>query len=189
MIIKAEQKNTRQTARKVRLVAFAVKDMPLEDAIRHLAVMDRRASLAVLKVIRQAIANAINNHGLSFDNLEIENIIVNEGPTYKRWRAVSRGRAHTILKRSCHIRVELKTKDNKKAEEASKKAKEENKVEAKKAAKKSSQKAPAAKKADAKTKKAQEAIKAEQSMAKRVQAPKATQNASKLVQNQKKGTK
>jgi large subunit ribosomal protein L22 len=189
MIIKAEQKNTRQTARKVRLVAFAVKDMSLEDAIRHLAVMDRRASLAVLKVIRQAVANAINNHGLSFDNLEIENIIVNEGPTYKRWRAVSRGRAHTILKRSCHIRVELKTKDNKKAEEAVKKAKEDKKVEAKKAEKKSTQKAPAAKKADVKTKKAQEAIKAEQSMAKRVQAPKATQNANKLVQNQKKGTK
>ena len=190
MIIKAEQKNTRQTARKVRLVAFAVKDMSLEEAIKHLAVMERRASLAVLKVVRQAIANAINNHGLTFEDLEIENIMVNEGPTYKRWRAVSRGRAHTILKRSCHIKVELRTKDDKKAEETAKKAKEAKKVEdAKKAEKKAAKKSADAQKSDVKTKKAQEAIKAEQSKDKKVKQPKASQNASKLVQNQKKGTK
>ena len=111
MIIKAEQKNQRQTARKTRLVSEAVKKMSIEQAIRQLAVMDRRASLPVLKVLRQAIANATNNHGLSLDQLVIADIVVNEGPTYKRWRAVSRGRAHTILKRTCHIKVELKTKE------------------------------------------------------------------------------
>lgn len=112
MIIKAEQKNQRQTARKVRLVAEVIKEMDPETAIRQLASMDRRASLAVLKVLRQAIANATHNHGLRFEDLEIADVIINDGPTYKRWRAVSRGRAHTILKRTCHIKVELKTKDN-----------------------------------------------------------------------------
>lgn len=111
MLIKAEQKNQRQTARKTRLVAEAVKKMPIEQALRQLAVMDRRASLAVLKVLRQAIANAMHNHGLAFADLEIADIRVDEGPTYKRWRAVSRGRAHTILKRTSHIKVELKTKE------------------------------------------------------------------------------
>jgi large subunit ribosomal protein L22 len=111
MLIIAEQKNQRQTARKTRLVAEVVKKMSPEAALKQLAAMDRRASLAVLKVLRQAIANATNNHGLRFEDLVIADIIVNEGPTYKRWRAVSRGRAHTILKRTCHIRVELKTKE------------------------------------------------------------------------------
>jgi len=31
-----------------------------------------------------------------------------EGPTYKRFQAVSRGMAHSIMKRTSHIRVELK---------------------------------------------------------------------------------
>ncbi len=111
MIVKATQKYTRQTARKVRLVADTVKEMPIESALKQLAVMERRASLVVLKTLRQAIANAMNNYQLSLDQLKIKNIVVNEAPTYKRWRAVSRGRAHTILKRSCHICVELETKE------------------------------------------------------------------------------
>jgi len=110
MIITATQKNTRQTARKVRYVADVVKKMSIEDAIKQLAVMERRASLVVLKTLRQAIANAMNNHQLSLDELKIKNIVVDVAPTYKRWRAVSRGRAHTILKRSCHIKVELENK-------------------------------------------------------------------------------
>jgi large subunit ribosomal protein L22 len=110
MIITATQKYTRQTARKVRYVTDVVKKMSVEDALKQLAVMERRASLVVLKTLRQAIANAMNNHQLSLADLQIKNIVINEAPTLKRWRAVSRGRAHTILKRSCHIMVELETK-------------------------------------------------------------------------------
>lgn len=110
MKIKAEQKNSRQAPRKVRLVANQVKDLSLEEAMRQLAVMERKAATTILKVIRQAIANATNNHGLKLENLEIENILVKTGPTYKRFRAVSRGRAHKILKRTSHIEVILSTK-------------------------------------------------------------------------------
>jgi large subunit ribosomal protein L22 len=122
MIITATQKNTRQTARKIRYVADVVKKMSIEDAIKQLAIMERRASLVVLKTLRQAIANAINNHKLSIDELKIKNIVVDVAPTYKRWRAVSRGRAHTILKRSCHIKVELKTIEKEKAVKKSEKS-------------------------------------------------------------------
>jgi len=109
MIITATQKHTRQTARKLRYVADVVKKMPLEEALKQLAVIERRASLPILKTVRQAIANAMNNHQLAFADLKIKNIVIDEAPTYKRWRAVSRGRAHTILKRSAHIKVELET--------------------------------------------------------------------------------
>jgi len=116
MLLEATQKNTRQTARKVRLVAGAIKGKPIADAIEQLAVMQRRSSLVVLKVMRQALANAQHNHGITIDQLTLKNILVDEGPTYKRFRAVSRGRAHTILKRSCHITVQLETQS--KAEKA-----------------------------------------------------------------------
>lgn len=113
MQIIAEQNTTRQSPRKVRLVANAVRKLPLEKALQQLAVMERRASLVVAKVLRQALANAKHNHRLEANQVELKNIIVNVGPTYKRWRAASRGRAHSIYKRTSHIRVILETKAEK----------------------------------------------------------------------------
>lgn len=110
MIITAEQKNSRQSDRKVRLVANSVKKLSVTDALKQLAVMERKASVVVLKVLSQAIANATHNHGLSVNDLEIKSILVNSGTHYKRFRAASRGRAHSILKRTCHVKVELTTK-------------------------------------------------------------------------------
>ncbi len=110
MKIKAEQKYIRQSPRKVRLVANQVRKLSLEKAMRQLAVIERKASLTVLKVIRQAIANATNNLSIPFEQLELKNILVKPGPTYKRFQAVSRGRAHQILKRTCYVEVILKTK-------------------------------------------------------------------------------
>lgn len=118
MIITATQRNTRQTARKVRLVANSVRKLSLVDAINQLAHIERKSTLVVLKVLRQAIANAVHNHGFSVSELTIKNITVAPGPQFKRFRAVSRGRAHTVVKRSCHITVELEAEATKKAEVA-----------------------------------------------------------------------
>ena len=109
MIIKATQLSTRQAPRKVRLVANSVKKLSLTDAVRQLSVINRRASIVVLKVLRQAIANATHNHGLKVDDLKIKTIQVDEGTRYRRFRAVSRGRAHGIIKRTSHVTVELET--------------------------------------------------------------------------------
>jgi large subunit ribosomal protein L22 len=111
MEITAEQKTTRQAPRKVRLVANSVRKLPLEQALRQLAMMEKRASLVVTKVIRQALANAKHNHRLEMTDVELKNILVNAGPVYKRWQAVSRGRAHSIAKRTSHVKVILVTKD------------------------------------------------------------------------------
>lgn len=117
MKIKAEQKNSRQSPRKVRLLANQVKDLSLKEAFTQLALMERKGSTVLLKVMRQAVANAVHNHQLSVEDLEIEKILVKTGPTYKRWQPVSRGRAHSILKRTCHVEVVLKTKDTNQKEE------------------------------------------------------------------------
>lgn len=111
MQIKALQKNIRQTPRKMRLVVNEVKDLSLETAFRQLAVIERRATLAIIKVLKQAVSNAVNNHRLSVKDLEIKSILVTEGPRFKRWNAVSRGRAHSVVKRTSHIEVILETKD------------------------------------------------------------------------------
>ena len=136
MLVKAVQKTTRQTPRKLALVANTVRGESLADAVKQLAVMQRRASLVLLKVMRQAIANAMHNHQARFEDLELKEIIINEGPRYKRWRAVSRGRAHGIVKRTSHVTVVLKIKES--AGE-SKETGESKKTQVKKAQSKKSQ--------------------------------------------------
>lgn len=112
MTITASQIYARQTPRKVRLVANTVKSLPLTAAFQQLGVMDRNASILVMKVLRQAVANATHNHGLAVDDLVIKSITVDQGATYKRFRAVSRGRAHSIQKKTCHVTVELMEKSD-----------------------------------------------------------------------------
>jgi large subunit ribosomal protein L22 len=111
MEIKAVQKYTRQSPRKVRLVANAVRKLPLEQAVRQLAVIEKKATDVISKVMKQAIADAINNHGYQMSELSLVNILITEGPRYRRFQAVSRGRAHGIIKRTCHVTVILKSAD------------------------------------------------------------------------------
>jgi len=109
MKITAQQKHIRMTPQKVRLVTYGLRGMQPEKAITELGYMTRRAAEPVSKVIRQALANAVNNLRLSPQSLKISEILIDEGSTYKRWQAVSRGRAHSILKRTSHIKVILET--------------------------------------------------------------------------------
>lgn len=113
MLIKASQKYTRQTPRKTRLVANAVKGLGINDAIEQLGLIERKASILILKVLRQALANAEHNFGLPVKQLKIHSILIGTGPSYKRFRAVSRGRAHTILKRTSHVTVVLESMTDK----------------------------------------------------------------------------
>lgn len=112
MLIKAEQKFIRQTPRKLRLVANTVKKLSLIEALKQLAVIERRSTLAITKVVKQALANAINNQGFKFEDLSLKNILVTEGPRYKRFRAVSRGRAHNVVKKTSHVAVIIEAKEN-----------------------------------------------------------------------------
>ena len=107
MLIKAQQKFANSTPRKVRLVADGVRKLPVEAAREKLQFTTTRAAKLLLEVLNQAKANANNNAKLAAETLKIKAIEVDEGPKYKRWQAVSRGRAHSLIKRTAHIRVTL----------------------------------------------------------------------------------
>lgn len=112
MLIIAEQRYVRMSPRKVREVGRAIRGM--EDPVKlieYLGFVGKRAAGPIIKTLKQAIANAKNNMKVSEDNLKIAEIIVNEGPRYKRFRAGSRGMAKPIVKRTSHIRVVLETKN------------------------------------------------------------------------------
>lgn len=110
MEVKASLKYLRVSPRKVRLVADAVRKMKPEMAIDTLQFMTKSAAQPLAKTIKSAVANAINVYKLNEKNLSIKNINVNEGPTFKRGRPVSRGRWHEIKKRTTHITVVLEDK-------------------------------------------------------------------------------
>ena len=111
MLIKAEIKFLKTGPRKVRLVADLVRPMSVVEAMTTLKHLPQRSAIHVLKLFKQAVANAVNNHNLSKDSLSIHTLEINTGPTYKRFQPVSRGRAHSILKRTSHLKLVLKSEE------------------------------------------------------------------------------
>lgn len=106
--VTAHQKYIRTSPRKLRLVADSLRRLPVDQALTKLKFTSKRASLTLMKVLIQAQKNAVNNSQLNPDTLVIHSITIDPGPTFKRWQPVSRGRAHSILKRTSHITILVK---------------------------------------------------------------------------------
>ena len=113
IMIIASLKNYRQSPRKMRGVANLVRGKSVENALNTLNFLSKKASDPLYTLLQSAIANAKNNFGLSQDTLTFKEISVTKGIVFKRYRAVSRGRVHPILKRTSHIKVVLKSEQKK----------------------------------------------------------------------------
>ena len=103
MEVIARSKYIRRSPRKARLVAEMVRGLRVIDALAQLQFSPRHAAADVAKAIRSAAANAEHNHSLTREDLWLKQILVDEGPTMKRIRPVSRGMAHQYFHRTCHI--------------------------------------------------------------------------------------
>src|SRR2546423_3951332 len=108
-IVRANAKYVRSSARKARLVTDLIRGRAVPEARTILAFSTRAVARDVEKVLRSAIANAESRPDLHWngDDLKIVAAFADEGPTLKRHRARARGRVGPILKRTCHITVEL----------------------------------------------------------------------------------
>jgi large subunit ribosomal protein L22 len=107
MEVRAVSKYVRISPQKVRKLVDAVKGKPVESALDALKFMPLKAAGLVEKVMRSAVANADQNPDVDVDMLVVRNIIADQGPTLKRYRARARGRGTRILKRTSHITVIL----------------------------------------------------------------------------------
>ena len=107
ILVNASVKDLDMTPRKCGEVVALVRNRSVEDALVILSHTPRRAAKPIAKLIESAKANAINNHGLKAEGLRIETISVTSGPRMKRYKPVSRGRAHPFLKRTSHIYITL----------------------------------------------------------------------------------
>ena len=107
MEVRAVSKYVRISPRKVRKVVDAVKGKPVESGLQTLKFMPQKAANILEKILRSAVANADQNADIDVDLLIIRNIIADQGPTLKRWKARARGRGTRIMKRTSHITVIL----------------------------------------------------------------------------------
>ena len=103
MEVIARARYIRRAPRKARLVADMVRGLRVAEALAQLQFSPKHAAVDVAKAIKSAAANAENNHSLSRDELWLKQVLVDEGPTIKRVRPVSRGMAHQYFHRTCHI--------------------------------------------------------------------------------------
>jgi large subunit ribosomal protein L22 len=108
---RAELKYARISSRKVKIVADLVRGKNVDEALAIMKFTPKASTEILEKLLKSAIANAENNHGMSHEKLYIYEIYANQGPTLKRIRPAAKGSAVRIRKRTSHITIVLREID------------------------------------------------------------------------------
>jgi large subunit ribosomal protein L22 len=113
----ATLKFARVSARKARLVADLVRGKDVAQAIEVLSFTDKKTAPILKKLVESAVANAEQkaeraSESLDVDDLVVKSVLVDAGPTLRRFRPRAQGRATKILKKTAHITVVLGTREN-----------------------------------------------------------------------------
>lgn len=101
----AKHRFARTSAQKARLVADQVRGLPVDKALNLLTFSPRKAAVLVKKVLESAIANAEHNEGADIDTLKVATIMVDEGPSMKRIRPRTKGRARDRFEQQHRLHV------------------------------------------------------------------------------------
>jgi len=110
VLVRAQAKYVRTSARKARLVCDHIRGKSVLEARAILALTPRHVARDWSKLLESAVANAENNHELIGDELRIASVTADEGPTLKRYRPRAMGRATRIRKRTSHLTILLSPK-------------------------------------------------------------------------------
>ena len=109
---KATLRYNRQSPYKVRKVLNAVRGANVGNAINYLHFSPEKASIAIEKTIRSAVANLMQSdeaNDVNPDLIKIKEAYVNQGPVMKRFRAASMGRASKLRRPTSHLTIVLTT--------------------------------------------------------------------------------
>ena len=104
----AKIKHVRMSPQKIRRVINLVRGLNVEEALAMLHYTRKDAAEPVAKTVRSAFANLGNleeGERVNMSDVYIKTIQVDSGPTLKRFRPMSMGRAGKIRKRTSHITV------------------------------------------------------------------------------------
>ena len=112
MEAKSTLKYTRISPRKVGIVLDLIRSKPVDLADAILRHTPKGASRDLQKLLKSAVANAENNFNMDKNALYVSQCYVAPGPTLKRVRPGPHGRAMRILKRTSHITIVVKEKED-----------------------------------------------------------------------------
>ena len=105
---RAVRKHIRSSPRKMRTVVNLVRGKPVPEALSILHFMPQKATRPVELTIKSAVFNVMDkfrDERVDEESLVVQDIRVDEGPMFKRFRPAPRGRAHPIRKRTSHLTV------------------------------------------------------------------------------------
>lgn len=111
MEARAYLRNVRIAPRKVKIVCDLIRGKSAAEANAIMMNTPKAASEILVKLLKSAVANAENNHGMDPEKLYVSEVFVSPGPIMKRIRPRAHGRAFRILKRTSHITLVLKEKE------------------------------------------------------------------------------
>ncbi|NOT33824.1 MAG: 50S ribosomal protein L22 [Candidatus Eisenbacteria bacterium] len=111
MEAKAIQRYVRITPRKCNQVLGLIRGMNVESAQTTLQFTPKYGARIVQKVLKSAVANALQGGHVRLEQLYVKGAIVGAGPTLKRWLPRAQGRATPLLKRTSHVTVTVATKE------------------------------------------------------------------------------
>ena len=103
----ATARHIRMSPYKVRRALALIRGKSVNEAAAILVYANIVSAEPVKKVLLSAAANAEHNFGMDRGDLVVSEAFADQGPTLKRMNPVSKGRAHSILKRTSHITVIL----------------------------------------------------------------------------------
>lgn len=98
----------RVAPRKVQIVLDLIRNKPADEAMAILKYTPKAACEPLAKLLKSAMANAENNFDMDVSKLYVAECAVNQGPTLKRIRPRSKGRAYRINKKTSHITLVLR---------------------------------------------------------------------------------
>lgn len=108
MIATAKLKYLGVSAQKTRLVIDQVRGKSVDEALSILHYSQKLVARDLEKLLKSAVANAQQTDpNLDVDQLVVSRAMVDEAPSQKRARAQSMGRIFRVLKRACHVTVDL----------------------------------------------------------------------------------
>ena len=111
MEARAKLSYARISSRKVKIVIDMIRNKPVAEAMGILKNTPKAASELLIKLLQSAVANAENNHNMDVSKLYVAECNATAGPILKRIQPRAQGRAYRISKRTSHISLVLKEKE------------------------------------------------------------------------------
>jgi len=106
MKVNASARFVRVSPSKVRPFARLLKGLPLEQALATAGFDSKKGAFFIGKLLKSMAGN-LSVRKLNSDDFYVETIVVEQGPTLKRFWSRSRGMVRPVVKKTSHIKIVL----------------------------------------------------------------------------------